>query len=472
MRGRRVAIGIALIGLLAMGPVIGVRAGEPSPGATSVGDAIVPWQGNGGFDVRHYDLALTIDPVAGTILDAMATVTATATQDLSVFSLDFVGLEVEGVTVDGAPAEVERIAQDLLITPSVAIADGAEFTTVVRYAGTPAAPVDKFVSGWWHEDETVFIVGEPSGAERWFPVNGHPSDGATYALHLTVPMGVEVVASGSPVGESVADGWTTTDWAITREVPPYVVSFVAGDLVIEERPGPDGVRLVIAYPPGTPQGTISEFAQLPRMIETLSACYGPLPIDRVGGVVVSEAFPAALEAENIPIYGAESVTAGTVAHELAHQWFGNDVRLANWSDLWLNEGFARYAEILWAEASGGAAAKDEVLARQRDAVLRFHGPEGGAYPIADPPPDGLFDGYIYSRGALTLEALRETVGDPTFCDILRTWHEERAGSTGSTNEFIATAERVAGAEVGPLLEEWVYSADLPAGFPEPAESGT
>ena len=460
MSAQRLWVTWLVAAMVAAVPVVTIAV-EGTPGAISVGDPIVPWQGNGGFDVSHYDLDLRVDPVAGGIIAGEAVVTAEATQDLSAFSLDFVGLQIGTVEVDGVPASFERIGPDLIIEPTAVIPAGEVFETRVTYRGEPTPGPDQFVRGWWHEGESIFIVGEPAGAERWFPVNGHPSDGATYDLRLSVPERFTVVASGEPIGSSTADGWTTTEWSVDREIPPYTMSFVAAEMTVEERAGPDGIELVVAYPTGTAPEVVAPFSKMPEMIETLSACFGPLPVDRFGGVVVSDAFGAALEAENIPIYGIGAVEERTIAHEMAHQWFGNDVRLASWKDLWLNEGFARYAEVLWVEATEGEAAKAEMLAQQREQVLFFHGPVAGAIAIADPEADGLFNGYIYSRGALTLQALRDQVGDPTFCTILRTWHEEHAGTTGSTAEFIATAERLSGQDLTAFFEEWIFSAEVP-----------
>ncbi|HMR14509.1 MAG TPA: M1 family aminopeptidase, partial [Arachnia sp.] len=144
------------------------------------------------------------------------------------------------------------------------------------------------------------------------------------------------------------------------------------------------------------------------------------------------------------------------AHELAHQWFGNSVGLSRWQDIWLNEGFACYAEWLWSEASGGPTAHQrakqhwaKIAALPQDLVL------------ADPGPDLMFDDRVYKRGALTLHALRRVVGDEDFFAILRAWTAEHEHSTATTADFVAIAERVTGRGLGAFSTAWLYRPELP-----------
>jgi aminopeptidase N len=145
-----------------------------------------------------------------------------------------------------------------------------------------------------------------------------------------------------------------------------------------------------------------------------------------------------------------------VVHELAHQWFGNDVSPARWQDIWLNEGFATYASWLWSERIGDRDTDE--IAQQVDGV------GGGAFdlPPGDPGPADLFDGSVYERGALTLHILRRTIGDDAFFTLLRTWVERFGGGSASSADFEALAEEVSGQELTPMFDAWLRAPAAPS----------
>ncbi len=200
-----------------------VAAGDPrfSPGAPGAGDPYFPLDGNGGYDVRHYDLAFKFDPATGAI-DSVATITAVATQNLSSFDLDLYGLDVRSITVNKKTAAFSRSGQELIITPAAGIRKASSFTTVVRYSGVPIPIVDLFLGiyGFVPSEDGVMIVGQPHSAANWFPVNDHPADAATYSFEITVPAGLQAVANGVPGKTSRSGGWTTWTWNATDPMAP------------------------------------------------------------------------------------------------------------------------------------------------------------------------------------------------------------------------------------------------------------
>jgi aminopeptidase N len=148
----------------------------PAPGATSIGDPYYPALGNGGYDAQHYSLDLSVD-VARNMIAGTATMDARATQDLSRFSLDFVGFHIGAITVAGAPTTYSRQARKLLITPAHAIPAGGQFAVTVSYSGTPTVTATSSGDGGWHSyGQGTYVVSEPDGAEGWYPVNDHPLD--------------------------------------------------------------------------------------------------------------------------------------------------------------------------------------------------------------------------------------------------------------------------------------------------------
>jgi hypothetical protein len=206
------------------------------------------------------------------------------------------------------------------------------------------------------------------------------------------------------------------------------------------------------------------FARQPEIIEFLAGYFGPYPFGSAGAIVDDvEGLGFALENQTRPIYSfafffdradGESV----VVHELAHQWFGDDLRLGLWQDIWLNEGFATYAEWLWSEREGGRTAQatfDRYLSGIPAADPFW------TVTIGDPGPDRMFDGAVYVRGAMTLHALRVAVGDDAFFQIVRAWAAEQSGDTVSTAELILLAEQISGRDLDALFDAWLFTPTRP-----------
>jgi hypothetical protein len=672
--GRRIRL-FAVVAVVALAlPAQASAARTFSPGASGVGDPYYPLDGNGGYDVGHYRLDIRYNPDTD-VLAGRATITATATQDLSRFDLDFVGLTVRSVTVDGRVAGWRRSGQELIITPSRGIRDDSSFTTVVTYDGIPQALAEFGLSGFIATNDGVLIAGEPHGAATWYPVNDHPSDKASYSIRVTVPAGLQAVSNGVLVSQTTRAGWTTWRWDEAAPMASYLATAMIGhfDVNAYRKDGirfwdaidpallapaapphsgtqlaisgqadnsykrlmrtiavpssggslsfwvtrdtefpwdfffveahtlgaddwttlpdvnghssqdtgnscPDGwggihaflahyqtnngdgtcspvgttgawnaatgksdgyeqwqvdlagyagksVEISLSYAsdysvqrpgvfvddvvsstgagstsfeadgdvldgwtvPGPPAGdpandtdwiaataaaepaplgviAADAFSRESEILKFESQRFGSYPFSSAGGIVDSvQGLSFALENQTRPVYSPDffgNVVGGTfvVVHELAHQWYGDSVSVRNWRDIWLNEGFATYSEWMWSESEGLSTAQDEF-----DFLY-------GAIPdddpfwsivVADPGPDSLFDISEYWRGAMTLHQLRLAVGDATFFNILRTWHARRAGGNGSTEQFIALAERLSRQDLTALFNTWLYTPSKP-----------
>jgi len=436
---------------------------EGAVGAAGVGDPYFPDLGNGGYDVEHYDLELTWQADIGR-LAGRATVEATATQDLSRFNLDLVGLEVTSVQVDGAEAVVSREGRELQLTPATPIAEGTAFTAVVAYEGEPT-PVpdgtDLFEVGWQTDGREAYVVSEPAGAATFYPVNDHPTDKATYTLEVTAPEDQVVAASGLLVGEPVPGEGTRT-WAYEASDPmaSYLVQVAIGDyeLVDAGRFGDTAIRHAFHRSLADPARVATE--RTAEMIDVLDDVYGPYPFEAYGVVAVDEPLGFALETQTLTIIGSDIARWGRRAddillHELAHQWVGNLVSPATWQDIWLNEGFATYSEWLWSERTGGATAAERargVLGTSADLDV----------PPGDPGTGELFITSVYWRGGMALQALREQIGDDAFFELLRRWVEDHRNSTASTQDLVALAEEISGQELDDLFDRWIYAAERPS----------
>jgi Peptidase family M1 domain/Peptidase M1 N-terminal domain len=226
---RKVVLIVAVMALY-LASLPGAALGAPptgSPGAAGIGDPYYPLDGNGGYDVQHYGLKLRYDPATDG-LTGEATITARATQALSAFNLDFVGLRLRSLTVNGVRAGTTRLGQELTVTPKTGLANGATFTIVARYDGVPQTLEDFGKSGFIHTDDGAIVIGEPHVASSWFPANDHPRDKAAFTFQITVPAGIEAVSNGVLTGQQTNAGWTTWSWNAVEPMAPYLATMAIG----------------------------------------------------------------------------------------------------------------------------------------------------------------------------------------------------------------------------------------------------
>jgi len=431
-----------------------------SPGAPGGGDAYFPQAGNGGYEVDHYGLAIRYAP-ATRHLAGVAALRARATQGLSRFDLDLRGFTVRSVRVDGQGASVTRSGQELVVTPRHALREGRTFRVVVRYDGTTGRPVDPTgaLYGWVSMPDGAMVVSEPDGAPTWFPVNDTPRDKATYDIRVTVPEGKSAVSNGRLVHRHTRQGWTTFRWHADEPMASYLATATIGDFDLRSYRTAHGLRVTDAVDRDLGAKGFRALAREPEIIGFLSRTFGRYPFSAVGGIVDDDSVDYALETQTRPVYSGVPPLLD-VAHELAHQWYGDSVGLARWQDIWLNEGFATYAEWLWTQHTGGvgpAAQFDRLYSR----------PAGsGAWqvPPGDPGVQDMFAGAVYDRGAMTLQALRERVGSHDFFTIMRRWYAQNRGGTVTTPDFVALAERVSGRDLGHLFDVWLYQKGKPASW--------
>ena len=429
-------------------------------GAAGVGDPYFPELGNGGYDVDRYDIALEWFPDTGSI-EAETTIRFRPAVDLERFNLDLVGLEVERVVVAGDDARFERDGRELIVTPTSGLPAGEVVSAVVTYRGTPEPVLvgtDLFLVGWQTDGRDAFVVSEPAGAATWFPGNDHPTDKARFRFEVTVPDDLAVVANGRLRSKRPGDGQTTWTYASDDPMATYLASVVIGDLVFEESAGPGGLPLRDAYPRRLADAARADFARVDDMVATFEEWFGPYPFDVYGHVVVDEVLGFALENQTLSLFGSDLVTGlatvdPVVAHELAHQWFGNAVSPATWKDVWLNEGFATYAEWIWEQEAGGATIAESAAAAHR--VADFGVPPG------DPGAAELFQPTVYLRGGLAVHALAVEMGDDAFRRLLPAWVARHGGGVASTADLLRLAEAIGGRQLDDVVDDWVYGASLP-----------
>ncbi|WP_030346654.1 M1 family metallopeptidase [Streptomyces sp. NRRL S-1022] len=442
--------------------VIGASS-APTPGAPGIGDPYFPRLGNGGFDARHYDLDVAYTPDTGR-LDGRTTLRARATQQLSSFDLDLQQLEVTGVRVDGRPARFTRDGDEITVTPRHPLRAGRDFTVSVTYGGVPQALGGPIVFGssygWMKTPDGVFVACEPNAASTWFPSSDHPADKATYDIRIKAPRGLTGVSNGRLVSTYDKGGSTYTHWRESKPMATYLATATIGKFDVRTGRTPGGIPIYVAVDPVLKNGNgVDVYAVTAAATDYWSQVFGPYPFEETGAIV--DDMPEAgfsLEVQSKPAYSAVR-NETTIVHELAHQWFGDSVSVAQWKDIWLNEGFATYAQWLWAEHQGTRSAHDSFLAgyTSRPADSAFW-----QIKVADPQRDTMFASAVYQRGAMTLQMLRERIGDTAFFKLLPAWTKLHRYGNADTADFIRLAERVSGQQLGDLFDTWLFTTGKPA----------
>jgi aminopeptidase len=277
-------------------------------------------------------------------------------------------------------------------------------------------------------------------------------------MSVTTESAYTVLANGLLLARRRGASRTTWTFEQSQPMATYLATVQIGRYEPRELAG-SPVRQLLLVPPRLRRAALADLARQPEMMSEFEALFGPYPFDAYTVVVTQDDLEIPLEAQGLAVFGANHLegTQGLerlVAHELAHQWFGNSLTLGTWSDIWLHEGFACYAEWLWSERSGGKPA--DVLARRH-----HHRLAGAAQDLrlTDPGAESMFDDRVYKRGALALHALRLTLGDDTFFAMLRAWVAEQRFGTVSTELFEEHAARYG--RTGTLLGRWLHGMPLP-----------
>lgn len=430
-------------------------------------DPYVPGHGDATYRVDHYDLTLAYRP-SSNHLQGEATLTVTTLQDTDRLRIDLHHLGVRGVTVTGAAlARYRHRAGHLSVVLREPVAVGTPVTVSVRYAGNPKGIRMRHLgeAGWEELEDGVIVASQPHGAPSWFPCNDRADDKARYAVSFVAPADYTVAFSGETV--SAQRRGATVTWTFRQSAPmaPYLATLQMGRYVQTRlEGGPAGRPPITVHHPDDLDGVAftRSFGRQPAMMRCFEERFGAYPFAEYHVVVTDDVLEIPLESQSLSTFGRNHCSPDweqvrLVAHELAHQWFGNAVTVRQWRDIWLHEGFACYAEWLYSEASGGWTT---------DQWAVHHHEHLSALPqdllLGDPGPELMFDDRVYKRGALTLHALRRTVGDAPFFGLLSSWVAEHTGASVTTADFVGHAEGATGTPLADLFDAWVQARPLPA----------
>lgn len=448
-------------------PTLTPEPATPTPAAVSsgrsIGDPYTPELGNTGYDVQRYTLRLALDPADEFVAGSTQIEAVTSLDGLSQVSLDFIGFDVQSVTVGETAVPFSRAEDKLVFDLPSPLPAGTAFTTTVVYDGRPVFEPSEYLGFISHlglsypGQDSIFVLSEPDGARYWFPNNDHPRDKATFRFELAVPPGLTAVANGHlletrpAVANALANGQAgdVFVWEHNYPMATYLALAAVGDYVRLESTSPNGIPLRDYVFPEMVTQFQSTAASTGEALDWMSDLFGPYPFEEFG-YLTARVSGVSLETQTIVLMSEGMVDETTLIHEMAHQWFGDWVSLDSWSNMWRNEGFATYVALMWETRND-----PEELELQMNGILQAVEERGFNPPLNDLPTDSLFGFDSYIRGAAVVHALRQEMGDEAFFAGLRLYMERFGGRTASQADFEAVMEEAAGRSLEEFFIEWV-----------------
>lgn len=445
-------------------------------------DPYLPGVGTDAATVEHLqvelDVRLAANRVAGTAVLHLRLLRQTAEVELDLHRLavDEARAAVDGRALRVRASRPRSRPHRVVVALGESLPAGTPVELTLRYSGHPTPRRSPWGTiGWEELTDGVLVAGQPHGASTWVPCIDSPAVRQTADITLTTDAGYLPLANGRGQRVRTRGSRETWRWVMDRPVPAYLLTVQIGRYRQVTAPGSEGapgvppLRLVVS--PRHQARAEQAMAAQGRMMQVFTQAYGPYPFEDYAAVVADEELEIPLEAAGLSLFGTNHLDGSwdserLIAHEMAHQWFGNAVTLGRWSDLWLHEGFACYSEWLWAEATG----RSSVMSMARRA---WHGLR--AQPedllLADPGPQDMFDDRVYKRGALTVVALRRLLGDAVFGEAVRDWVARNAFATVDSTALRAHLHSwapragVGTDDVDALLDAWTLRPELPA-FPD------
>jgi aminopeptidase N len=465
-----IAISLALVLPLGLMPASAVPV-KFSPGGSTGGDPYYPDMGNTGYDAFSYAVTLEIAikgdgsrPVKGE-----SVMTATATQNLSRFSMDLRGLKVSKVTIDGKSVKFSRNATKLFITPKGGIRKGQTFLTQVWYSGRPTkvnSPTG-LVEGWLETDDGVVGVGDPNNAATWMPVNDDLGDRSFFSATLRVPDGYFALSNGKTVRPpKMVKGLKEFAWKAAETMTSQNFLVAVGKFDTIGSQALPGVWTYSAIDPTIDADLKASYrtmiGELPKILSFFEQRFGKYPFNSAGAIFDRLDSSFSVDVQTRAFFPDKSVAGENLedffVHQMAHAWFGQSISPKSYRDIYLNEAFATYATWLWFDQQKTTEPFSDRIFSQ---VYANATDDFWNVNISDPGPPKLFDSAIYYRGAMSLHVLRKTLGDTEFFNLLKAWHTKKRYGIATVQEFTDFAVSRSSKDVSLIFRDWVYSTGKP-----------
>jgi aminopeptidase N len=414
-------------------------------------------------DVLHYDVRIAFDEAFA--YEARVRLEVRLLSDVDEIHLDLVGPEVLSVTSAGRPLPHRHSAGQLAIDLKD-VSAGTSVPVTVRYRGRPDE-VALLAHPNAHGSPVLFADNWPEGARRWLPTVDHPSDKATVDLTVTAEGRYGVVAPGRLTDSwRLPDGRRITRWSTSVAIPTYCMVLGLAEFQVSPLGEADGVPLTAWVFPPDADAVARVFGRSGLMLEYYADLLGPYPYSKLAQVQSTTRYAGMENAS--AIFYAERELQGSeadefpVAHEIAHQWWGNSVTPADWDDLWLSEGFATYFDALFYEHVEGPEALRTRMKRGRARILEVMkgAPRAVVEPEVEDPQEKLTS-IVYQKGAWVLHMLRRRLGDEAFFRSMRVYYGRYSGSNVTTADLQEVLETETGDTLDGFLRQWLLRDDIP-----------
>ncbi|MDA3814144.1 MAG: M1 family aminopeptidase [Candidatus Cloacimonetes bacterium] len=413
-----------------------------------------------GFDVLSYDITMEIDEVNDYISGAVIAIVE-AEEVLTEIIYELEAMTVIDVQLNGITASYAYDGSFITIQLGT-VNPGEQFTTTVEYSGNPIWNG----LGMYLSNSNVFTISDPNASRFWWPCYDHPWDKAITDLHITVRDDWLVASNGLRTSiVDNGDGTMTHNWEGSNPMATYLASIVAQNYV-ELNDSFGGIPIQNFVSPSIVPNATEDFSNLPFMMETYIDLFGDYPFEKYGNAVTNFATYGAMEHQTMTTLANYLITGNhtyetIIAHELAHQWYGDCLTCLTWKDIWLSEGFATYSEALYMEAWQGFEA---MVAYVYTSIQQYYLSWGGSSPhtVYDPPPGAYFTPATYEKPAAVLHMLRLKTGDEVFFQILQTYFTEYHNGNVITDDFQEVCEDVSGMDLDQFFLQWIYQPGLPS----------
>jgi len=419
-----------------------------------------------GFDVLKYDIELAVNDQTH-YMNGSITATVMAEANLTGIDYRLTGgsLAVTGVQVNGNPVG-DFTHQDGVIHIPLNIASGTQFITKVSYSGIPGNSPAPYNIGLRFTANGMYTLSNPDAGRYWWPSYDHPWDKALVDWHITVRS--DWLAAANGIRTSITDngdGTRTHHWVCASPVATYVIGFAAGPYVeYNQTAGDLPIQNFVLQ--GQMANAVNDFANVPEMIAYFSDTFGPYPFEKYGHMVVNMSTYAAMEHQTMTTFGAQYLTGNQayetiVAHELAHQWYGNYLTPLTMREVWLKESFATYSEALWTHHKLGWQSACDYM---RTAIQQYYitwENSNGPHVIFNPEYNLMFAPPTYEKSASVLHMLRLKMGNQAFFQFIRALLTTYPNGNLITSEFVALAEQISGLDLTQFFQQWIFSAGIP-----------
>jgi aminopeptidase N len=423
-----------------------------------------------GVDVQSYVFRVTLSDDTDEIVGE-TTVDVRFVQDgLQMFWLDLAspagskGMTVSSVTSGGAAVGFTHRDDRLLIRLPAPAKAGAHRAFRIQYRGVPVGGLN--IGKNRYGERTFFSANWPDLAHQWLPTIDHPYDKASSEFLVTAPAKYQVVANGRlEETTDLGDGRRLTHWKESVPIATWLDNIGVAQFAVRHFGAAAGVPLETwVFRQDRDKGIAAFEAATRQAIEFFSGRIGPYPYEKLADVEAA-GFEGGMEHASEIFFGQRTLinrpNPSIVAHEAAHQWFGDSVTENDWNDVWLSEGFATYFALLTTEHDGGRDAFVAGLKRSGATVFRTEQRHPGVAVVQNKPWKGIPSPIVYQKGAWTLHMLRGQVGDEKFWAGIREYYRRYRDANASTADFRKVMEETSGADLGWFFDQWLYRAGSP-----------